>query len=212
MRIPMKGVVGSLNAAVAGSILLFEALAQRDPNAAPRAPLELPDEPAAAPETSAQPAAAAEPKPRVRKGLSTLPAELEVVAAVADPEAIEPASPKRRGRKSLATEPSAPNALEPDATEPAATDSDVVAPSAPKPSARKSGSSKLAASAAAKSKSSATAKSGPAVAATSKARSSKAASAKAPKRALAATSDPADDALLPADGAKQRRRKGPGTA
>jgi 23S rRNA (guanosine2251-2'-O)-methyltransferase len=30
MRIPMKGAVGSLNAAVAGSILLFEALAQRD--------------------------------------------------------------------------------------------------------------------------------------------------------------------------------------
>ena len=36
MRIPMKGAVGSLNAAVAGSILLFEALAQRDPNATPR--------------------------------------------------------------------------------------------------------------------------------------------------------------------------------
>ncbi len=36
MRIPMKGAVGSLNAAVAGSVLLFEALAQRDPNATPR--------------------------------------------------------------------------------------------------------------------------------------------------------------------------------
>ncbi len=35
MRIPMKGNVGSLNAAVAGSILLFEALAQRDPDATP---------------------------------------------------------------------------------------------------------------------------------------------------------------------------------
>jgi 23S rRNA (guanosine2251-2'-O)-methyltransferase len=33
MRIPMKGAVGSLNAAVAGSILLFEALAQRDAGA-----------------------------------------------------------------------------------------------------------------------------------------------------------------------------------
>jgi 23S rRNA (guanosine2251-2'-O)-methyltransferase len=31
MRIPMRGSVGSLNAAVAGSILLFEAVAQRDP-------------------------------------------------------------------------------------------------------------------------------------------------------------------------------------
>ena len=37
MRIPMKGAVGSLNAAVAGSVLLFEALAQRDPDATPSA-------------------------------------------------------------------------------------------------------------------------------------------------------------------------------
>lgn len=35
MRIPMKGAVGSLNAAVAGSILLFEALAQRESAEAP---------------------------------------------------------------------------------------------------------------------------------------------------------------------------------
>ena len=32
MRIPMRGSIGSLNAAVAGSILLFEAVAQRDPS------------------------------------------------------------------------------------------------------------------------------------------------------------------------------------
>jgi 23S rRNA (guanosine2251-2'-O)-methyltransferase len=45
IRIPLRGAVGSLNAAVAGSILLFEAVAQRDPDglgarqpAAPRAP------------------------------------------------------------------------------------------------------------------------------------------------------------------------------
>jgi len=31
MRIPMRGSIGSLNAAVAGSILLFEAVSQRDP-------------------------------------------------------------------------------------------------------------------------------------------------------------------------------------
>ena len=31
VRIPMRGAIGSLNASVAGSILLFEALAQRDP-------------------------------------------------------------------------------------------------------------------------------------------------------------------------------------
>jgi 23S rRNA (guanosine2251-2'-O)-methyltransferase len=32
MRIPMRGSIGSLNAAVAGSVLLFEAVAQRDPD------------------------------------------------------------------------------------------------------------------------------------------------------------------------------------
>ena len=31
VRIPMRGAIGSLNAAVAGSILLFAAVAQRDP-------------------------------------------------------------------------------------------------------------------------------------------------------------------------------------
>ena len=36
MRIPMRGAIGSLNAAVAGSVLLFEAVAQRDQ--APPAP------------------------------------------------------------------------------------------------------------------------------------------------------------------------------
>jgi len=32
VRIPMRGAIGSLNAAVAGSIMLFEAVAQRDPD------------------------------------------------------------------------------------------------------------------------------------------------------------------------------------
>ena len=35
MRIPMRGAIGSLNAAVAGSVLLFEAVAQRDPDGRP---------------------------------------------------------------------------------------------------------------------------------------------------------------------------------
>lgn len=34
VRIPMRGAIGSLNAAVAGSILLFEALGQREPGSA----------------------------------------------------------------------------------------------------------------------------------------------------------------------------------
>jgi hypothetical protein len=36
VRIPMRGVIGSLNAAVAGSILLYEASVQRASNGAPR--------------------------------------------------------------------------------------------------------------------------------------------------------------------------------
>ena len=111
MRIPMKGAVGSLNAAVAGSILLFEALAQRDPNATPRvtsvfgsggeegpptkaradkvakrshhkAPATAADPPT---ETSADADDAApsetKPKPRVRKGLSTEPDDVPVDGA-----------------------------------------------------------------------------------------------------------------------------------
>ncbi len=35
VRIPMRGAIGSLNAAVAGSVLLFEALGQREPGARP---------------------------------------------------------------------------------------------------------------------------------------------------------------------------------
>jgi 23S rRNA (guanosine2251-2'-O)-methyltransferase len=38
MRIPMRGAVGSLNAAVAGSIMLFEAVAQREPEGFARPP------------------------------------------------------------------------------------------------------------------------------------------------------------------------------
>ena len=38
----MRGVVGSLNAAVAGSVLLFEAVAQRDPAGAGDRPADAP--------------------------------------------------------------------------------------------------------------------------------------------------------------------------
>lgn len=172
MRIPMKGVVGSLNAAVAGSILLFEALAQRDPNAAPRSPLELPD--------------VAEGKPKVRKGLSTEPAE--PAEAVAEPAAAEAATaaaanPKPRKRKVSPT------------IEPAAT-----APPAPRIRARKATSPKAAASATTTSKS-----------APSKAPSRMKAAAKTPKASKANAATPAEDDLLPADGAKKRTRKASGS-
>jgi 23S rRNA (guanosine2251-2'-O)-methyltransferase len=63
VRIPMRGAVGSLNAAVAGSILLFEAVAQRDPegrSAPPRPATEEGSEPARAgggPDEGAAPSA-----------------------------------------------------------------------------------------------------------------------------------------------------------
>jgi 23S rRNA (guanosine2251-2'-O)-methyltransferase len=57
VRIPMRGAIGSLNAAVAGSILLFEAVAQRDPEGrgtvSPTARAGLEDEAAAETETEA---------------------------------------------------------------------------------------------------------------------------------------------------------------
>ena len=60
MRIPMRGAIGSLNAAVAGSVLLYEAVAQRDPEggrAAPSAPHGTAERPTA-PEAPAEPPAA----------------------------------------------------------------------------------------------------------------------------------------------------------
>lgn len=62
MRIPMRGAIGSLNAAVAGSILLFEAVAQRDPTGSstpPRAVLE----PVPAEQTEPGPGSEEDPEP-----------------------------------------------------------------------------------------------------------------------------------------------------
>jgi 23S rRNA (guanosine2251-2'-O)-methyltransferase len=103
MRIPMKGSVGSLNAAVAGSILLFEALAQRD--AAP----------ASAPEGEATTAPTSEvtapvPKRRTRRPAKPEPAvepavEPDAKATTAGEDELLPAdaAPKtparRRARK-----------------------------------------------------------------------------------------------------------------
>jgi 23S rRNA (guanosine2251-2'-O)-methyltransferase len=49
VRIPMRGAVGSLNAAVAGSVLLFEAVAQRDPEGRSAPPRPEPDDDAVLP-------------------------------------------------------------------------------------------------------------------------------------------------------------------
>jgi 23S rRNA (guanosine2251-2'-O)-methyltransferase len=92
VRIPMRGAIGSLNAAVAGSILLFAAVAQRDPTGdgatrRPRPPSfdELAGSTASA---EAAPAAASEPI------LST--------EAAAEPDAPEAVSPPRRTRRAAA--------------------------------------------------------------------------------------------------------------
>jgi len=79
VRIPLRGAIDSLNAAVAGSILLFEAVAQRDERGGPPPPRAETSEISVAPEnTEASPPA----KKRVR----------------ASKKAAEP-SPKRRTRK-----------------------------------------------------------------------------------------------------------------
>ena len=65
MRIPMRGAVGSLNAAVAGSILLFEAVAQRDPEGRRRPEVSVPwPIPKGRPERGALGAEAIEASPR----------------------------------------------------------------------------------------------------------------------------------------------------
>lgn len=63
VRIPMRGVIGSLNAAVAGSILLFETLGQRDPAARPDG-AAMPEPPAAAAEPAPKPKRASRAKPK----------------------------------------------------------------------------------------------------------------------------------------------------
>ena len=70
VRIPMKGAIGSLNAAVAGSILAFEVLGQRDPGAKPTPAAPSPRRPRGlsvgvpnAAEDAPVPAAAAEDAP-----------------------------------------------------------------------------------------------------------------------------------------------------
>jgi 23S rRNA (guanosine2251-2'-O)-methyltransferase len=101
VRIPMRGAIGSLNAAVAGSIILFEAVAQRDvaTTPAPRGepPAAVPDE-AASPVEAAEPVQAAEP-----------------VEPMNGPEALAPPPKQRRAPRSRPR--SAPSAEETEAAD-----------------------------------------------------------------------------------------------
>ena len=112
VRIPMRGAIGSLNAAVAGSILLFAAVAQRDP---------------------AGEGAAARPRPAPFDELAGQDAAHEEVPG-ADPAAT-PRSSRPKRTKGLSTQPEAVAPDDPAGTE--ATDVPAVAPASPKPRKRK---------------------------------------------------------------------------
>jgi 23S rRNA (guanosine2251-2'-O)-methyltransferase len=104
VRIPMRGAIGSLNAAVAGSILLFEALAQRDPEG--RSSVSRPTSPTPPAPLGDAPAATLQPEVAVPEDA---PAEAEGDDSVAEPqestETTEPTDPP--------DPPAAPEALTP---------------------------------------------------------------------------------------------------
>jgi len=75
MRIPMRGAIDSLNAAVAGSILLFEAVAQRDPDGTARGPARPSRDRATAPMPAEDATAAAENGGATEPSPEALPGE-----------------------------------------------------------------------------------------------------------------------------------------
>lgn len=103
MRIPMRGSVESLNAAVAGSILLFEAVAQRDTGAGP-APISVGtfDEMVA---TRAGDATVEEPRPAEPAEPSEPVAPADTDAAPPDPAATKAPRAPRKARASAAPTP-----------------------------------------------------------------------------------------------------------
>jgi 23S rRNA (guanosine2251-2'-O)-methyltransferase len=120
VRIPMRGAIGSLNAAVAGSILLFEAVAQRDPEGragetGPTGSATTPDEPADADHVGDDP-------PIVADG-ETVPTELmqptqpsEAVATGTEPD--DNAEPDGSPEAQPGTDTRAVDELLPDGPEP----------------------------------------------------------------------------------------------
>lgn len=85
VRIPMRGAIGSLNAAVAGSIMLFEAVAQRDPEgkAAEARPGEIATTTETAETLDAEEAAAAE-APLPDEGADDAPTDIPVSGSSAE--------------------------------------------------------------------------------------------------------------------------------
>jgi tRNA(Leu) C34 or U34 (ribose-2'-O)-methylase TrmL len=96
VRIPMRGNVGSLNAAVAGSVLLFEVLAQRDPMGATSTP----------------------PKPRSAARIDEVASGDEATgAASAEPEVPEARTPTRPAKRTKRAAPAPTPAPTPDDAE-----------------------------------------------------------------------------------------------
>lgn len=97
VRIPLRGAIGSLNAAVAGSVLLFEVAAQRDPDGTASRPAARNVQTGSfVPAVEPPPEPAPEPEP-----------EVEVVVAAPEPVAAdaptEPAKAAKRARATKAT-------------------------------------------------------------------------------------------------------------
>jgi 23S rRNA (guanosine2251-2'-O)-methyltransferase len=118
VRIPMRGAIGSLNAAVAGSVLLFEAVAQREGGAGEPGPANAaaaPDEPVDAEDLDDPPTAA--------EGETAAEREAELIepSGVAEPiESSEAASAGSEPNENA--EPNGSSVAEPDTDTPAAND------------------------------------------------------------------------------------------
>lgn len=112
VRIPMRGRVGSLNAAVAGSVLLFEAAAQRP----------APDGPAAGPGGMGIPgpvAGALTPADVTPAGDITVPAEVEPLQDAAPPVTTDEAPPGIEDARDAATDAGNPDSTPPTSSDPA---------------------------------------------------------------------------------------------
>ena len=109
MRIPMRGAIGSLNAAVAGSVLLYEAVAQRDPDGT-RAVT-----PTDSQRPGARPAAASTTSPDAAAATDPTDAP-ETAYAPASPETLDRAVPDTQDETALADPASAGEQAVPDAS------------------------------------------------------------------------------------------------
>jgi 23S rRNA (guanosine2251-2'-O)-methyltransferase len=232
IRIPMRGAVGSLNAAVAGSILVFEAVSQRDlperPPTGAGADQSVEAEGTPEEQPTEEPATAPARKPAPAKA-TPAPASPEAPASTAPTESTATANPEAAGTNAtVAARPKAATTMgtarvkpEAGATDPTAKTKPEAATTAAKPKATATKATTLAKPKATATKATTLAKpkSATTKAASTKAATTKAATkaASAPKRAMTRArtkpaevpaeppSEPADDDLLPEPPATRAR-------